>query len=339
MSFLEEQQNCINYFFENFDKKIIDDIVELLIEKNNNRKSIYWTGVGKSFNIASHSSDMLKSMGFSSHILKPIEGLHGDIGMIRDEDVIFILSKSGNTRELNNIILHLNKLNVYIIGVFCNKNAKLSKYCNKTIILPCGKELDNGFDLVPTTSIVIFTLFINFIISKFIEVKKLTIEQYGINHPSGTIGKKVWLNVSDIMYRLEDICIVKDNNTVIDSMVNMTEKKSGYAIVVHNEEFELMDKTIFQKYQLSKVIGFVSDGDIRRFILENKGKPNYLDTSILDIISRNPTTIYGDVKIRDVVKQINKKEYLGVGLPVVDENEDLIGFIDNKLLIKYADLL
>jgi arabinose-5-phosphate isomerase len=322
---LVKQKKEIDLFFNELDVTIIEDIVDIMIQKKNDGKAIYWSGVGKSYNIALHSADMLKSMGFMSFALKPMEALHGDIGVLRPGDMIFIYSKSGNTQELTSFMMHLNKIGVDVYGVFCNNNAKLAKYCNTVVVLPCGKELDNDFDLVPTTSIISFILFCNLIVSYFLKSQNINIYQYGKNHPSGNIGQRVWLTVKDIMYKLNDVCIVQENITLLDCMMKMTSKRTGYAIILDQQDNN------------DKMFGILSDGDIRRYLTTNNKEVD-LNTSINPLVNRTPTRVNQDEKLRNVIEKINQNKSLSVGIPVVDDTGNFVGFIDNKLLMEFGNV-
>lgn len=322
LELLHKQRSAIDVFFDNIDASIIESMMDKLIEKRQAGKVIYWSGVGKSYNIASHSADMIKSMGFTSFPLKPVEALHGDMGALNDGDIVIIYSKSGNTQELMSFMMHLNKMDVEVYGVFCNEKAKLAKYCDRTIILPCGKELDNDFDLVPTTSILVFILFVNLLVSYYLKSQQVNIFQYGKNHPSGNIGQRIWFVVKDIMYNLDDICIIKPSTKLVDCMLSMTGCRTGYAIIVDKDE---------------NIVGIVSDGDIRRHLTQ---KTDNVDLNILvdELMNKCPTTICQDTRVIDMMETVNNNKALSVGMPVVDHNNKFVGYIDNKILVRYGSI-
>jgi arabinose-5-phosphate isomerase len=321
LDLIQKQKESMDIFFENLDPQVVESFTKKMIEINQKKNIVYWTGVGKSRNIASHSADMVKSMGITTFMINPIEALHGDMGVLRDGDLIVIYSKSGNTQELVPFLMHLTKLNVEIYGIFCNPNAKLSKYCTKTIILPCGKELDNDFDLVPTTSISVFTMFINLVIGYYLKVNQIDVFQYGKNHPLGNIGKRIWLSAKDIMYTKNDVCIIEPGKTLLDCMVEMTSCRTGYAIMIQDSE----------------IIGIISDGDIRRHITTNKNNLD-LNVNASVCLNKHPTTIYNTTRVIDIVKMVNENLALSVGIPVVDDKEHFVGYIDNKILMRYSNI-
>ena len=155
--------------------------------------------------------------------------------------------------------------------------------------------------------------------------------QYGKNHPSGNIGQRIWLTVKDIMYQPEDICIINSTAKLLDCMLQMTNYRSGYAIVIDEE----------------KIIGILSDGDIRRYLTNNvhdsgqDGKIHKevdLNISIRVLLNTAPTTINQDERIMDIIEKINNNKSLSIGMPVVDDKHKLVGFIYNKLLVKYGNI-
>ena len=338
---IQKHKKEVNRFFDKIDYEQISKLGNILIEKRKTN-NVFFSGIGKSFNIAKHTGDVLKSLGFPSFSMHPIEALHGDMGAIRKGDVVVFYSKSGNTREVLNLIVYLKQLNIHIVGVFCNPNGNLIEHCHQTIILPCGKELDNDFDLVPTTSFVIYGLFCNLLVSYCMSTIELDINQYGINHPSGNIGKRVWLKVSDIMYSLERICLVTPDETILNVMIKMSSKHSGYCLVVNRDDNRNNDKnnSINNNILLK---GIVSDGDIRRYITQNTNTQQNINANlqipIIHIATLEPISIKEDMKVVDVVRQIKENNSLMPGIPILNQDGKLSGFIDTKKLMKYMNIL
>lgn len=328
---LQEHQTEINTILQNIDTHKLQNFVEMSIEVNSRGNVIYWTGVGKSYNMANHTADMLKSIGFRSFAIRPIEALHGDMGSIKPGDIVVAFSKSGNTSELRPFMMYLNKNNIDIYGIFCSSTGSLKEYCKDVILLPCNKEIDNDFDLVPTTSMISFMLFCNMIVTYYLKVKNVKILEYGKNHPSGNIGQRVYLQVKDIMYPLADMCIIGINDSLLNCMIEMSSKKTGYAVCVK----DINDKT-------HKIFGIVSDGDIRRFLTNTHSDPLNLklniNASVKELMSVSPITINYNSKIYDIVNRLDFSSKINIGLPVINDNSELIGFIDTKILAKYSIL-
>tara|TARA_Y100000590_G_C15126787_1_gene790856 strand:+ start:37 stop:540 length:504 start_codon:yes stop_codon:yes gene_type:complete len=163
---------------------------------------------------------------------------------------------------------------------------------------------------------------------------ELDINQYGINHPSGNIGKRVWLRVKNIMYPLEKICRVHPDESILNVMIKMTSKHSGYCLIVNSENDDILQ-------------GIVSDGDIRRYITKNtKTMENIrenttanLQIPIIQIATLKPISIEEDIKVVDVVRKIKENNSLMPGIPILNAGGRLSGFIDTKKLMKYMNIL
>ena len=148
MNYKIETQNNINYYFDHINQDDIDDFVDILMQYKN--QNIIFLGIGKSYNIASHFSDILKCINYSSLILEPAKLLHGDIGFIHSDDLIVMISNSGNTIELLNIIEVIGKKKTQnIILLSSKKNSRLSMFCKKIILYLFGKNLKRALNLSP----------------------------------------------------------------------------------------------------------------------------------------------------------------------------------------------
>lgn len=319
---LEQQKKEVDTFFEQLDTVEIEKMVNILHQLKTKNKSIYFTGVGKSLNIAKHTSDILRSIGLSAHVLHPTESLHGDLGVLNKGDLVIFYSKSGKTKELEELSFYLKKMKIDMIGVFCKiSDSLLYRAMNQVIILPCGQELDNGFDLVPTTSVVGYIVFCNLLTAGLLKTMDLGLEEYGVHHPSGTIGQKVWLLVKDVMYSLDDVCCVNSNSSLIEVMKKMISCRTGYCLVIDNDQ----------------LMGIISDGDIRRYVIDHHQD---LNINVKKLMIVNPITVQENLKVSEVIEKINKNKSLSIGLPVLDQNkEKIVGFLDSKLLLKYHHLL
>ena len=254
---LNFQQEQLSIFFNNLNAKKVEDVVELINLTIQNSGNVLLCGVGKSGNVAKHLATVLTSVGVPSIQIDPIDALHGDIGIATEKDLLILLSKSGNTAELRRLAPYVKKRGTTILGMFCNSKANLLEYCDHFLEIPCGKELDNNFDLVPTTSIVCFILVGNILISRLIHLRKLSLDQYGLNHPCGNIGKKLLMQVKDILDPTKFLKVLS-TTTISDCLVEMCGKKTGYAMVI-NDENNSRD---------SGLLGIITEGDVRRHLVK-----------------------------------------------------------------------
>src|SRR3989338_3204816 len=209
---VEMQRKELDRFYQEIDVNHLQHIVNQILSTHGN---IYFSGVGKSGGMASHNADMLKSLGFHAFYLCPTNCLHGDLGSVRENDLVFLYSKSGNTDELMTMAPYLKKVGAYVVGVFCNQPAKLERYCHELLHLPCGRELDRGFNLVPTTSFACYILFCNLITGYILHHTQMSLEHYGKNHPSGQIGRSIWQTIEDIIIPLNQLCVIPPSTTLL----------------------------------------------------------------------------------------------------------------------------
>jgi len=303
---LRTQREELDFFYRELDSDLLERIIKKIMSTSGN---IYFTGVGKSGGIATHTADMLKSLGYNAFYLHPINCLHGDLGSIGENDMILMYSKSGNTAELMNLAPYLEKVSHCVIGVFCKDNARLNQYCSDTLILPCGKELDSGFDLVPTTSILCYTLLCNLMVGYIIHHSEMSLEQYGKNHPSGSIGRSIWLTVNDIMIPLEKLCVVQRNTTLLDCMLRMTQTHSGCALVA------------VQKQGDHHLYGILTDGDIRRYLTTH----HFNHTGpVGNICMTHPRTIVGG---ETRVSQLKNLPDTLMQFPVISSDGKILGLV------------
>lgn len=291
----KNMKHTINY-------TILENIIDLLIKSKN--KHIYWCGVGKSGNICKQISDIFKSINYQSSYLCPLSCLHGDIGILREGDMVFLISKSGNTQELINLIPLFKEKNVKIIGMINNKDSKLSKYCHYLLQLPPVTELDNNFNLLPTTSVISQLMMGNIIGSLLIKYNNFDTQQYSINHNSGEIGKLLLVTAKDIMLDLSQISISNKEDNLMVCIMDICAKKTGASIIIDN-------KTI---------IGILTDGDIRRNIQN-------IDTTkckVKDFMVKNPKCVLETDNLYTIKLILNNSVSC---LPVINIKQELVGLI------------
>ena len=188
MSFAKYYQSHIDSMINSL-KKIDLSKTELLINSIEKcHGNIFFTGIGKNGHVASKACSTFCSIGLKAFFLDPIDSLHGDMGAINDNDLVITISKSGNTDELITFLKYLNRKNCFIISIHSNEFNETLKYSHFDINLNIDREADN-LNLIPTTSIAIFTVFLQSIACEIAKRKELTKQDFIFNHPGGSIGK------------------------------------------------------------------------------------------------------------------------------------------------------
>ena len=180
MEIISQLKNQLNYQLDNFPIKRIHE----LVEKIDYNSTIYFTGIGKSYNMAYHSADLLKSVGFKTFCLDPTKALHGDVGTIKENDIVFFYSNSGNTSELLPLIENIRERKALTIGICCNSSSKFHQLCHQTLVLPFKEELYvNNIKTIPTNSCFSHLTFGNILIMLLIQKFNIELSDYKLNHP------------------------------------------------------------------------------------------------------------------------------------------------------------
>tara|TARA_Y100000389_G_scaffold109893_1_gene106981 strand:+ start:1902 stop:2819 length:918 start_codon:yes stop_codon:yes gene_type:complete len=301
MSFKNEILNNINNYFDNINEDNINELTDEIIKYKNN--GIYFLGIGKSYNLCLQFSDLLNCINFNSNIINSSNILHGNIGGLRENNLIIVLSNSGNSYELINVLTVIKNIKKSKIIIISSKEGTLSKISNKNIIIPIKNELNSCFSLIPTNSIMIYILFMNNILENIIKKDKISKIKYLENHSSGNIGF-LYKKVKDIMIKKEDCCVIDKNSTLLYTIKEMNIKQTGIAIIEDNGNIE----------------GIITNRDLFKYIEKN----NNITYSVEDLINKNYYYIDDDeLYIKDV-----KKMYTYI--PVV-KNKKLLGIFDQSI--------
>ena len=266
---------------------IIDDnFSKILIKLSKVKGKIIFTGIGKSAHIAQKISSTMSSTGTPSQFYHSTEMSHGDLGAISKNDLIIILSNSGNSVELNGIIEFCNKNNISTIGISSNKNSKLIKSSQMSLIIPNANEACS-IGLAPTTSTSMMLVLGDAICISLMKIKKFTVKNYREIHPGGSLGESL-LQVKKIMHSGEKIPQINENDSMKNAILEITRKSFGHVIVTNKS---------------SKIVGIITDGDLRRAV--NK---NLLDKKVSLIMNRDPFVIKGDLLCTEALSLMNDKK-------------------------------
>tara|TARA_B100001093_G_scaffold400316_1_gene387849 strand:+ start:943 stop:1881 length:939 start_codon:yes stop_codon:yes gene_type:complete len=304
---IENQKSNFEMLLENVNKTEIDQFVDLLIKHIDN--NIYFAGVGKSGNLAIHLADLFKSVGLKAFNLNILNSTHGDLGVVKNDDLIIFLSKSGNTKEILDTVKLFDCEKVLAC---CNLESKISSFVGKTFYIPLISECDLIFNSIPTNSISNTIVYFNFILNIFLEKSNLSLAQYKLNHPSGDIGfknKKVSEFISNEIYICNQLEI-----TVKEVMILLKTNKMGL-IFEENKNF----------------YGIITTKDILNLITTDI---NNINKPIRNFINTNPVILNDpDSLISNEIETIKNFKFFKF-IPVIKDNV-YIGIIDNSKILKY----
>ena len=186
-NFYKNHIDSIVTSYDYLEEHKIEDLVNLIL---NCKGKILFTGIGKNGHVAAKATSTMSSIGVPCFFIDAVDSVHGDMGVISENDLLIAVSKSGNTEELINFLYHVNRKNCKIVLVHSNNGNESKKYSVLDINLHVNREADH-LNIVPTSSIAIFTIFLQSIACEISRRKNLTLEQFIHNHPGGSIGKTI----------------------------------------------------------------------------------------------------------------------------------------------------
>ena len=264
-------------------------------------------GIGKSGHIANKIAATLASTGSPAFFIHPAEASHGDLGMITGDDVIIVISYSGESQEITAIMPMIKLLNIPIISMTGNDQSTIASFANVNLNTSVEKEAC-PLSLAPTSSTTATLALGDALAITLLSAKGFTAEDFARSHPGGALGKRLLANVEKLMHSAEELPCVNQSQTFIEAIQLISAKRLGHVLVLDNQQ---------------QLIGIISDGDIRRAIEKLDGSVQQL--SAADVMTKNPLTID---KKRLATEALNCMESKKItALPVVDENNNLIGII------------
>jgi len=290
----ESIKNLIQYLNKDF-----EDAVSAILNSNGR---VIVTGIGKSANIATKIVATLSSTGTPAIFMHAADAIHGDLGNIQKNDVVICISKSGNTPEIKVLIPLIKGSDNKIIAITGNQNSYLGKHADFVLNSYVEKEACPN-NLAPTSSTTAQLVIGDALAICLLEQRKFTSNDFAKYHPGGTLGKKLYLRVNDLISENEKP-EVDPETTIKDVIYEISEKRLGTTAVTKN----------------NKIVGIITDGDIRR-MLENHTDIHLLKAK--DIMSTDPVMIGHEemaVKAVEIMENkditqiivVNGEEYLGI---------------------------
>ncbi len=271
------------------------------------------SGIGKNLPIAEKISSTLASTGSASVVLNPVQAMHGDLGILRENDVMIALSYSGESDEMNALLPSIKQMKVKIIAITGVQDSFLAKHSSVLILAPVKKEAC-PFNMAPTTSTTATLVIGDAIAIALMKARGFDKDDYARLHPGGAIGRTLSVRVSDIMRSGKRLARVGRRASVKSAMLAMTAARSGSVGIIDSGK---------------KLLGIVTDGDIRRHLLEN---PAIIDSTASRIMTKSPSTVNPGQLVADVLKIFETHDF--DDLPVVDDKGRYVGYIDIQDLPK-----
>jgi len=245
-------------------------------------------GVGKSGHIAQKISATLSSTGTPSIFIHPTEAAHGDMGLINKKDIVLLISNSGETDEIVNILPSLKRHAKKIAALTSNNKSSIANSADIKIQLKSNKEAC-PMDLAPTSSTTNALVFGDALAIALLEAKGFTKKDFAASHPAGKLGKKLITKVKDLMHKGAAIPRVSSNTNLDKALIEITKKNLGITLVTNK----------------SKVVGIFTDGDLRRCISK---KIDIQKTMIKNVMTKNFKTITSESLAVDAAQIMEKNK-------------------------------
>ena len=298
---LKKLKNSLDSNFQKAIKKIIKCKSKVII-----------CGVGKSGIIASKISATLSSVGTPSFTVSANDCSHGDLGRITKNDILILISNSGNTSELKNIIKYAKSYKIFLIGIMSNKNSILYKSSNIKLYLPEVEE--SGYGIVPTSSTTTQLSIGDAIAIALMTKRKFSKLDFKKFHPLGSLGNKL-KTAGDIMLKKNRIPFINENQSMKNAIRVINLKKLGVLVIINSDG---ITKGVF------------TDGDLKRLI---KKRNNIENLKIKNFMSKNPFSVDENTLASDVLSQMNKRKITHVCIYNKENKKKTIGILHIHNLI------
>jgi len=277
------------------------------------RGRVIVTGMGKTGIIGRKIASTLSSTGTPSIWMHSAEAVHGDLGQVTRNDLLIVISNSGETEETKKLLPLIKKIGSKIIAMTGNQRSSLARYSDVVLNISVKKE-GCPLGLAPMASTTATLVLGDAIAACLIDRKGFKKEDFAFFHPGGTLGRRLLLKVDDIMRKGTGYAKVRENQRVKDVLLAITQARCGSACVLDKQ---------------GKFVGIFTDGDLRRHL---ESDPRLLSRSVKEVMTRKPTVISRNklaVEALDILQQRRIDE-----LPVVDGARKLVGLVDVQDLLR-----
>ena len=307
---IEIESNAV----KSLSNQIKSDFENLCSNILNARGKLILMGIGKSGHIAQKISATLSSTGTASFFIHPTEAAHGDLGMIDKEDSILILSNSGETKEIIEILPALKRSTANIFTLTNNNQSTIAKAGTINLMIKADEEAC-PLDLAPTSSTTIALVFGDALAIALLEARGFSKDDFAKSHPAGQLGKKLTTLVQDLAVMNEKAPMVDQTTSLKEALMVVTEKKLGLTIVLNKK----------------KIVGVFTDGDLRRCLNDEVDINN---TPIKDVMTIKFKSIDSNALAIDAAEIMEKNKIFSLVVNSSTHKEDTIGIITMHQLLE-----
>ena len=282
----------------------LDRAIDLILKC---KGKVVITGVGKSGHIGAKIAATLSSTGTPSFYVNPLDLYHGDLGVITPDDLVIAISNSGQTDELLRIIPNLMERHIPVIGISNNRQSLLAKYSQAHLFLNVKHEAQ-PLGHAPTSSTTVTLAQGDAQACCLEEAREFKASDFARFHPGGALGKQLLTKACDVMIK-DNLPTTSPDMKLGEAVILVSRGRLGICIAIEE----------------GRVIGIVTDGDIRRAMENSQNR--FFELTVRDIMTQNPKTVTKDTRIADIDRMMNQHKIHCV--LVVDDNQQLIGIVDS----------
>ena len=318
MNILSEIKNIIDIEMEgllNLKSRINSEFKQTVEEIYNCRGKVILSGIGKSGLIAKKIASTMSSIGTPAIFMHPAEGMHGDVGIVTAEDIFIGIGKSGESSELNNIILPIRKIGAKVIAITCNRESNLAALADIIIDIGDVKEAC-PFNMAPTTSSTIMLVIGDALAIVLMKMRGFYLDDYSLLHPGGRLGKGLLMTVSDVMLKGNDNPVIHILENTKNCILKITEKQAGAISVVGDT---------------GGLVGLITDYDIRKHLEKEE---NIFSMTIKDIMNPKPFYVYENEKAFAALEFMQKRKRPINVVPVLNKDNIVVGMLRLQDLVK-----
>lgn len=280
---------------------------------NATKGKVVVVGIGKSAHIGNKIVATFNSTGTKSQFLHASEAIHGDLGLLDKKDVVICISKSGNSQEIKDLAPILKKNSSALIAITGNLQSDLAKYADVVLNVTISKEACPN-NLAPTSSTTAQLVMGDALAVALMRLNNFSGEDFAKFHPGGALGKRLLWSVEDVMDTFQRP-LVQPDSSIYEVIDSLTSGRNGITVVMDGE----------------KILGVITDGDLRRMLQKHK---DYRHLLAKDILTSNPKIISKDEKAVDAFHKL--RDYNIGQLVVIDQNGHYFGILDLHALIKHG---
>lgn len=318
LSTIKEERDALTVTAEFLSIQQLDDILNVL---TTNTGTLFILGVGKSAAIAKKAAATFNSIGYPTFYIHPTDAGHGDMGAIRSTDIVLLISKSGESEELIQILPHLHSRSKSVMLLTACPESTLAKSINAKLFLPKLREAC-PHNLAPTVSTTITLAVLDGIAMAIMSSFNVSPADFATNHPAGQLGRRLTVTLADIMHRESENPIASPQTPILEIVQILSEYALGAVNIIDQEK---------------NLLGLITDGDVRRAIrrFSNAGLMNLSNITADLLMTRNPTSASKNCLAYDAFMLMKNRERPLSVIPVLEnESQKCIGLVRLHDLIK-----